>query len=184
MKYDFTTIMDRAGHDALALDVIPVADVEVKEGFSRLPMWVADMNFPTLPTILKSVQERLKHHHFGYFSMSDAYFDSIINWQKERFGVTGLTRDAIGYENGVLGCVSSTIQAFTAPGEDILLHSPTYIGFTKTIENTGRNIVLSDLKLDENGVWRMDYEDMEKKLKEHKIHCASPSFSWMTVSMI
>lgn len=172
MKYDFTTIMDRAGHDALALDVIPMEGAEVKDGFTRLPMWVADMNFPTLPTILEAVQERLEHPHFGYFMMSDAYFDSIINWQKERFGVNGLTREDIGYENGVLGCVSSTIQAFTAPGEAILLHSPTYIGFTKTIENTGRNIILSDLKLDENGIWRMDYEDMEKKLKEHKIHCA------------
>ena len=172
MKYDFTTIMERAGHDAIAVEMIPVPDAEVKEGFTRLPMWVADMNFPTLPTILESIQERLKHHHFGYFNMSEAYFDSIINWHKERFNVTGLTRADIGYENGVLGCVSSTIQAFTAPGEAVLLHSPTYIGFTKTIENIGRNIILSDLKLNEDGIWRMDYEDMEKKLKENSIHCA------------
>ena len=65
MKYDFTTIMERAGHDAIAVEMIPVPDAEVKEGFTRLPMWVADMNFPTLPTILESIQERLKHHHFG-----------------------------------------------------------------------------------------------------------------------
>ncbi|GAA0802030.1 aminotransferase class I/II-fold pyridoxal phosphate-dependent enzyme [Faecalicatena orotica] len=172
MKYDFTTIMDRAGHDAIAVDDIPIPGARVKDGFSRLPMWVADMNFPTLPSILDAMEERLKHHHFGYFNLSDAYFNGIMNWHKERFGVTGMTREDIGYENGVLGCVSASIQAFTAPGDAVLLHSPTYIGFTKTIENIGRNIILSDLKLDENNVWRMDYEDMEKKLKENKIHCA------------
>lgn len=172
MKYDFTTIMDRAGHDAIAVDDIPIPGAKVKDGFSRLPMWVADMNFPTLPTILDAMEERLKHHHFGYFSLTDAYFDGIINWHRERFGVTGMTREAIGYENGVLGCVSAVIQAFSAPGEAVLLHSPTYIGFTKTIESIGRNIVLSELKLDEDNVWRMDFEDMEKKLKENKIHCA------------
>ena len=172
MKYDFTTIMDRKGHDAIAVDTIPIPGVEVAEGFSAIPMWVADMNFPTLPTILEEVGERLKHPHFGYFSPSDEYFDSIIRWHKDRFGVEGLTREDIGYENGVLGCVASALQAFTAPGEAVLLHSPTYIGFTGTMNNNGRKMVLSDLVRDENGVWRMDYEDMEKKIDENHIHCA------------
>ena len=103
MKYDFTTIMDRAGHDAIAVDDIPIPGARVKDGFSRLPMWVADMNFPTLPSILDAMEERLKHHHFGYFNLSDAYFNGIMNWHKERFGVTGRTREDIGYESGVKG---------------------------------------------------------------------------------
>ena len=51
MKYDFTSLMNRSGHDAIAVDQIPIPGAEVKEGFSRIPMWVADMNFPSLPTI-------------------------------------------------------------------------------------------------------------------------------------
>lgn len=172
MKYDFETILDRKGHDALALDSMPVPGVEVKEGFSPIPMWVADMNFPTLPTILEEIRERLEHPHFGYFMLPDQYFESIMNWHRTRFGVKGLYRDCIGYENGVLGCVASAVQAFTAPGEAVLLHSPTYIGFTGTLENSGRKIVLSDLVQDEDGVWRMDYEDMEDKIVENHIHCA------------
>lgn len=171
MKYDFTTIMDRSGHDAIAVDQIPMEGAAVKEGFSRIPMWVADMNFPTLPTILGAVEERLRHPHFGYFELTEAYYDSIIAWHRDRFGVGGMTRECIGYENGVLGCVSSALQAFTAPGEAVLLHAPTYIGFTKTVENIGRKIILSDLKCDADGVWRIDYEDMEKKLQENHIHC-------------
>lgn len=172
MKYDFTTIMNRSGHDAIAVDQIPMEGAKVKEGFSRLPMWVADMNFPTLPTILEAMEERLKHHHFGYFEQTDAYYDSIIRWHAESFGVMDMVPECIGYENGVLGCVSSALQAFTSPGEEILLHAPTYIGFTKTVNNIGRKIVLSDLKRDADGVWRMDYEDMEQKIKENHIHCA------------
>ena len=170
MKYDFTSLMNRSGHDSIAVDQIPIPGAEVKEGFSRIPMWVADMNFPSLPTIQEAIHARVNEPHFGYFNLPDAYFDSIIRWQKERNGVEDLPREAIGYENGVLGCVASAAAAFTSPGESILLHSPTYIGFTGVLENCGRNIVLSDLVQDENGVWRMDYADMDRKLKEHNIH--------------
>ena len=53
MKYDFTTLLNRKGHDALALDSYPTYGTEVKEGFSEIPMWVADMNYPVLPEIQK-----------------------------------------------------------------------------------------------------------------------------------
>ena len=172
MKYDFTSIMDRTGKDSIAVENIPIPGVTVKEGFSRIPMWVADMNFPTVPTIVEEVIKRAQHPAFGYFSPSKEYFDSIIRWQKIRHGVEGLTAEDIGYENGVLGCVASALRAFTAPGEAILLHSPTYIGFTGTVNNAGRRIVHSELYQDEQGVWRMDYEDMDRKLKENHIHFA------------
>lgn len=172
MKYDFTTIMDRAGKDAVAVDVIPFQDAEVKEGFSKIPMWIADMNFAAAPSVVKAVAKRLEHPAFGYFNPSQEYYSSIIRWQKERNGVEGIEPENIGYENGVLGGVASAVQAFTAPGEAILLHAPTYVGFTHTLDDNGRRIILSDLKQDEDGVWRMDYEDMDRKLKEYSIHFA------------
>ena len=99
-------------------------------------------------------------------------YDSIIDWHKKRNGVTNMTKRDIGYENGVLGCVSSAIQAFTAPGEKVLLHSPTYIGFTHVLEDIGRVAELSPLKKDSGGVWRMDYDDMDRRLRENHIHLA------------
>ena len=169
MTYDFTSLMDRKGRDAIAVDKPPGFP---KEGFSLIPMWVADMNFPTAPSILEALRQRIDHPAFGYFSLSDAYFDSIIRWQETRNGVTGLTRDCIGYENGVLGCVVAAAGAFCSRGDSILVHSPTYIGFTHSLENCGYRLVHSDLVQDEAGVWRMDYEDMDRKLKEHAIHTA------------
>lgn len=170
MKYDFDSIIDRNGKDAIAVDIIPFDGAQVKPGFSKIPMWVADMNFATVPTIQEEVIKRTKHPAFGYFEPREEYYSSIIEWQNRRNGVTGLEKEDIGYENGVLGCLASAVQAFTALGEAVLLHSPTYIGFTRALEDNGRKIVLSPLVQDENGVWRMDYEDMDRKIKENNIH--------------
>lgn len=175
MKYDFTSMIDRRGKDAIAVDLVGNgngAPGMPKDGFDTIPMWVADMNFATVPTVQEKMIERAKHPLFGYFDPREEYFDAIIRWQKERNGVEGLTSECIGYENGVLGGVVSVLEAFSAPGDAVLLHSPTYIGFTKSINNCGRRSVLSPLVQDEHHVWRMDYEDMERKLKEHKIHVA------------
>lgn len=175
MKYDFTSIIDRHGKDALAVDGLGTggfAPEKPKEGFDVIPMWVADMNFPTVPTIPEAIIRRAEHPAYGYFSITDEYYDSIIGWQTKRNGVSGLTKEHIGYENGVLGGVVSFLEAFSAPGDPVLLHSPTYIGFTNCITNCGRKIIHSPLKLDEQGVWRMDYEDMDAKIKANNIHVA------------
>ena len=172
MRYDFTTVLDRTGHDCLAADRIPFSGLQVEEGFDTIPMWIADMAFPAAPPVLEAIRGRLEMPNFGYFALPEAYYDSIIHWQKERNGVTGLKPEHIGYENGVLGGLSSALQAFTAPSEKILVHSPTYVGFTHTLEDTGRTAVHSPLVRDADDVWRMDYEDMDRKLKEHGIHFA------------
>lgn len=176
MKYDFTSIMDRHGKDSIAVDGLgtnPGFTPEPPgEGFGAIPMWVADMNFPTVPTIPEAMIERAKHPAYGYFTPPDEYYDSIISWHEKRNGVTGLTKEAISYENGVLGGLISALNVFCSKGDNVLLHSPTYIGFTMCVENNGYNIVHSPLKLDEGGIWRMDFEDMEKKLVEKKIHAA------------
>ena len=176
MKYDFTSILDRRGRDAMAVDALGIlpgfAPDAPKEGFDAIPMWVADMNFSTVPVIPEAIIERAKHPVYGYFHPSDEYFDSIIKWQETRNGVIGLTRDCIGYENGVLGGVLSALGAFASPGDKVLLHSPTYNGFTKSIENGGFRMVHSPLKKDSEGIWRMDFADMDARLKAEKIHVA------------
>ena len=174
MKYDFTTLMDRHGKDAMAVDGLGTgfAPAPPKEGFDAIPMWVADMNFPTVPTIPQAIIARAQHPAYGYFSPSKAYYDAILNWQYTRNGVTGLEPKHIGYENGVLGGVLSALNCVCSRGDKVLVHSPTYIGFTRSLENNGYHIVHSPLVQDENGVWRMDYADMEQRLKNEKIHAA------------
>ena len=98
MHYDFTTIYDRHNMDALAVDGVGTSTGfspdAPKEGFSFLPMWVADMNFATVPTIAQAIAKRIEHPLFGYFRPSQAYFDAIINWQRTQNGVEGLAAGA------------------------------------------------------------------------------------------
>ena len=169
MKYDFTTVMDRHGMDALAVDNPPA---QPKVGFDVIPMWVADMNFPAVPSIPEAIIERTKHTAYGYFLPRDEYYDAIINWQKERNGAVDLERKHIGYANGVLGGVVSALNVMCSKGDNVLVHSPTYVGFTHALEDNGYNIVHSPMYVDENDVWRMDFADMEKKIVDNKIHAA------------
>lgn len=176
MKYDFESIVERNGKDALAVDGLGTqpgfSPDSPKDGFDCIPMWVADMNFAVPPGIVNAVRDRLAHPLFGYFLPRQEYFDAIINWQKSRNHIEGLMKEHIGYENGVLGGLVSALNACIEPGGNVLLHSPTYTGFTKSISTAGYHIILSPLKKDKDGIWRMDYEDMAQKIRENDIHAA------------
>lgn len=176
MKYDFTSIMERKGMDALAVDSLGrapgLAPDPPENGMDVIPMWVADMNFPACPTIPEAIINRAKEPHYGYFEPRQEYYDSIIRWHETRNGVTGLKKEHIKYENGVLGGVVSALNVFCSKGDKVLVHSPTYIGFTKSLSNNGYHIVHSQLVQDNAGIWRMDFADIEQKLKEERIHAA------------
>lgn len=169
MKYDFTSIMNRHNLDSIAVDNPPAMP---KEGFDVIPMWVADMNFPTAPTIPATIIERTNHHAYGYFMPRQEYLDGIVDWHKTRNGVEGMTREDIGYANSVLGGVVSAMNILCSKGDNVLVHSPTYVGFTGALGNNGYNLVHSPLVIDEDGIWRMDFEDMERKIVENNIHTA------------
>ena len=183
MQYDFTSILDRRGKDAIAVDIPAAADAsdpgsayfaqaQLRPGFDQIPMWVADMNFPVVPTIQQAIAERVAHPAFGYFTPREEYFEEIIRWHEVRNGVCGLKKEHIGYENGVLGGVVSALNVLCSRGDSVLLHAPTYIGFTNALGNNGYHMVLSFLKPDAAGIWRMDLEDMEQKIVKYHIHAA------------
>ena len=174
MKYDFTSILDRKGKDAIALDMVGAPGSPYpapRAGFDVIPMWVADMNFPVVPTIQESMIARAQQPTFGYFSPRQEYTQAIIDWQKNHNGVD-VAPENLGYENGVLGGVATALSMLASRGDNILVHAPTYVGFTHTLTNNGYHIVHSQLKKDDQGIWRMDFEDMEKKIVENKITTA------------
>ena len=177
MKYDFTSIINRKGMDAAAYDSVGkykwgIEPELPEEGFDFIPLWVADMNFPTCPAVTRRIIERAQHPLFGYFNYSDEYYQSIIDWRRAGGYHGALTCEHIGYENGVHGFLSSAVEVLTKPGDYILLHSPVYVGFKGDIEGLGRHSVYSPLVRDKSGVWRMDYDDMDRKIKAFHIRTA------------
>ena len=174
MRFDFTTSIDRHGHDSMAVDGLDdsggFAPAPPKDGFDSLPMWVADMGFATAPSVVAAMRDRLAHPIFGYYAPRQEYFDAIVDWQRDRHGVEELRPEHIGYENGVLGGVVSALNILCSKGDKVLVHAPTYVGFTMCVSNNGYELVHSPLVLDDEGVWRMDFEDMERRIREQHIH--------------
>ena len=175
-SFDFTSYTERKGSSCYAVDspgMGPGVPGAPDPGFDVIPMWVADMSFPVFPGITDAVRERMAHPFFGYFFLRDAWYDAILSWHAARYGTQGLARDMLGYENGVLGGVASALEAFCGEGSrEVLVHSPTYIGFRNLLKNAGFTIVESPLARDADGVWRMDLADMEEKLSRGTVSAA------------
>ncbi|MBQ6498597.1 MAG: aminotransferase class I/II-fold pyridoxal phosphate-dependent enzyme, partial [Ruminococcus sp.] len=113
-------------------------------------MWVADMNYATAPSIVESMRKRLDHPFFGYFVPRQELLDGIIDWQKTRNGVD-IEAENIAFDNGVLGGVTTALNVYCSKGDNVLVHSPTYVGFSGLLKNNGYNPILSDLKKDSEG---------------------------------
>ena len=174
--FDYTTVPDRRGKDAIAIDIPElngfVIDDVLKPEFDRLPMWVADMNFVVPTCITDRMSERLAHPSFGYYSVRAEYYEAIANWHRTRHGITDITKDAIGYENGLLGGLVSSLKVLLPHGGKVLLHTPAYIGFTHVLKDNHYDIIGSELIKDADGRWQMDLADMEEKIKKEEIKVA------------
>lgn len=176
MKFDYKTVPDRKGKDAIAVDIpelngFHLEDV-IRPEFDRIPMWVADMNFVVPSCITDKVAERLRHPSFGYYSIREEYYSAVQNWHRNRHGITYLRKEQIGYENGLLGGLVSSLKVLLPEGGKVLLHSPAYIGFTHVLRDNRFEIVRSELRPDPDGLWRMDLADMERKIRENGIKAA------------
>lgn len=165
MKFDFDKQWDRIGKDAVKWDA-PVAETGRKD---IIPMWVADMDFATAPSVQEALKARVEHPLYGYFSPTAQYYNAIINWHKTRYNNPAVKAEYIAYQNSVLGGVATAVAAYSQPGDQILCNATTYTGFTNTVKNLGRFLCLSELIEDENGVFRLNYEDMEQKIIANKI---------------
>lgn len=175
MNFDSTTVPDRRGKDAIAVDIPELNGFDLESTiwpeFDRIPMWVADMNFLVPNCVTDRMSERLAHPSFGYYMVREEYYEAIMTWHKMRHDFE-IRKEAIGYENGLLGGLVSTLRVLLPEGGKVLLHSPAYIGFTHVLEDNGFEIVHSELRKDGNGIWRMDLSDMEEKIRTDKIRAA------------
>jgi cystathionine beta-lyase len=159
MVYEFDKVIDRTQTSSVKWSFrkerTGVADV--------LPMWIADMDFSCAPEIVEAIKARAAIPIYGYTERTDGYYDGLINWMKKRHGWSGIMRDWILFSPGVVAGFNFTIQAYSYPGDKVIVQPPCYYPFFDAIINNGRRIVNNPLKM-ENGRYVMDYEDLEKKI--------------------
>ncbi len=154
-QFDFDTPVNRRGTNAVKWDV-------TAEG--ELPMWVADMDFLTAPAVREAVERRAAHGIFGYADVTDEWYDAYIGWWRDRHGLV-MQRDWLVYATGVIPALSSIVRKLTTPAEKVVIQTPVYNIFFNSIRNSGREILESPL-LYEGGEYRMDLDDLEKKLAD------------------
>ena len=159
MVYDFDTVIDRLPTSSLKWSYrkqrTGVEDV--------LPLWVADMDFASPPEVVKAIKKRAAHPIYGYTEKTDGYYDGLINWMMKRHGWSGIQRDWICFSPGVVPGLNFSVQAYSQPGDKIVIQPPTFGPFKRAVLNNGRQLVENPLKLVE-GRYVMDYDDLEKKI--------------------
>lgn len=159
----FDEIVSRLNTDSVKWDTIS----QTYHRNDLLPLWVADMDFLAPQGVTTAFQNYLKKGIFGYSIVPDGLYRSVIDWEEKRHHVT-LTKDHILFTSGVLASLSLAIQAFTAPGDAVLIHDPVYPPFGAIVENNERQLIRSPLNKTANH-FEMDFQDMEEKIVSNKI---------------
>lgn len=129
-----------------------------------LPMWVADMDFSPPNEVKEAIQERVDHGIYGYTYSPPSTTESIQQWLKKRHGWE-INHSWILYSSGVVPSISIAIEAFTAPGDKVMLQSPVYTPFFEMIEKNNRKLVNTPLKLINNR-YEIDFTLFEDHLKD------------------
>lgn len=159
MKYNFDSFINRRGTNSLKWDYIN--SIFNKEDL--IPLWVADMDFKCAEPITKAIEERAKHGIFGYTGKPESYYNSIISWMKKRHGLE-IKKTWISHSPGIVPAINMCVLAYSNPGDRILVQCPVYYPFFSAIENHGRVLVNSSLKLVHEKYY-MDFKDLEDKFK-------------------
>lgn len=133
-----------------------------------LPLWVADMDFRVSNGIKNRLQNLVEHGIFGYSGMGDDYYEAIHSWYKRKQNWE-IEKESIVYTAGVVPAINYLIQTFTKEGDKILIQTPVYYPFKRSIKNHKRITIESPLIRKENNYYEMDFSDMEKKIKENNV---------------
>ena len=159
-KYDFTTLPNRFGHHTYKWK-------EAETDRQVLPAWIADMDFEVLPEIRQTVHDYAEQLVYGYTYASDGLIEAVQNWEENQHGYT-FDKEALVFIEGVVPAISIAIQAYTKEGEAVLINTPVYPPFARSIKLNNRKLITNSL-LVKNGLFEIDFEQLEKDLVENAV---------------
>ena len=159
-KYDFTTLPNRFGHHTYKWKEAEI-DRDV------LPAWIADMDFEVLPEIRQTVHDYAEQLVYGYTYASDGLIEAVQNWEEKQHGYT-FDKDSLIFIEGVVPAISTAIQAYTNEGQAVLINTPVYPPFARSIKLNNRKLVINSL-VEKDGLFEIDFEQLEKDLVENTV---------------
>ena len=160
----FDTIVERRNTDCLKYDAA------IRRGYPPdiLPLWVADMDFPTAIPVLEALEKRVEHGIFGYTEADPERFYQVLKqWFAERHRWQ-IQKDWLLQTPGVVFALAMAVKAFTDPGDTVLIQQPVYYPFSEVILDNGRRRVSNDLVL-KDGRYEIDFADFEEKIITYKV---------------
>ena len=159
-KYDFTTLPNRFGHHTYKWK-------EAETDRQVLPAWIADMDFEVLPEIRQTVHDYAEQLVYGYTYASDGLIEAVQNWEEKHHGYD-FDKDALVFIEGVVPAISTAIQAFTKEGEAVLINTPVYPPFARSIKLNNRRLVTNSL-VEKDGIFEIDFDQLEKDFVEEDV---------------
>lgn len=158
MSYNFDELVDRRGSKSIKWDLN-------KKLFGKedvLPLWVADMDFSCPPAVVDALVKRAQHPIYGYPTKDKDMFQAVTGWIKRRFQQE-VSPDTLLTIPGVVPAIYIAIEAFSKPGDKVIIQPPVYHPFFSAVENKGRQLVLNPL-IETEGHYSMDFKDLEEKI--------------------
>ena len=159
-KYDFTTLPNRFGHHTYKWK-------EAETDREVLPAWIADMDFEVLPEIRQTVHDYAEQLVYGYTYASDGLIEAVQNWEEKQHGYR-FEKDALVFIEGVVPAISTAIQAFTKEGEVVLINTPVYPPFARSIKLNNRRLITNSL-VEKDGLFEIDFDQLEKDFVEEDV---------------
>lgn len=156
-QFDFDTVVSRKNTLSLKWDVA--------EG--ELPLWVADMDFPTAPCVRRAIEKRAAHGIFGYSIVPKEWGEAVSDWWKTRHGFA-MNSDHLIFCTGVVPAISSAVRKLSTPAEKVVVMTPVYNIFFNSIVNNGRFVLESPLAY-KNGEYAIDFERLEADLSDAQV---------------
>jgi cystathionine beta-lyase len=159
----FDEVVDRRGSNSMKWHAAATLTPD-EVAADPLPMWVADMDFRAPQAVLDALHEAVDHGVFGYpAGATGRYLDAVTGWQARRFG-WDVPRDWVLTTAGVITTLKTAVQAFSAPGDSVLVQPPVYAHFHNDVLFNGRHLACAPLERTADG-YRFDPGTFEAAIR-------------------
>ena len=159
-RYNFEKAPCRVGHHTYKWK-------EAEKDKEVLPAWIADMDFEVLPEIQQAVHDYANQLVYGYTYASEELINAVLDWERDEHDYT-FERDALVFIEGVVPAISTAIQAFTKEGDAVLINTPVYPPFARSVKLNNRQLITNSL-IEQDGLFQIDFEQLERDIADNEV---------------
>ncbi|WP_454688974.1 MalY/PatB family protein [Achromobacter aloeverae] len=164
-SFDFDAVVDRSKSNSIKWGAANTLLTPSQAAANPLPMWIADMDFKSPPAVIEALHEAVSHGVYGYpIGLTSSYLDAVTGWQRERFG-WDVSHDWVVPIASVIAALKTVVQAFSSPGDSVLIQPPVYVHFHQDVFINGRHVVTAPLRY-EGGRYRFDEREFEAAIRD------------------